>query len=385
MIKLFIKTVARGHNTNTAQFRSRCGSVSGFIGMLLNLMLFGFKLFAGMASSSAAIIADAFNNLTDIGSSVITFIGFKMAGKPADRDHPYGHGRIEYIAGLFVAIVIIMMGFELAKAAVQKIISPVKVVYSGVTVAILVASIAVKLFMFYLNRGVGNEIKSSALKATAQDSFNDAIATFTVLAGIFISHLFKINIDGILGLLVALFIFITGIKSVTETLKPVLGEGADPELVEMIKQDVLRDDRIIGIHDLCVHNYGPSKILMSLHAEVDSNGNILELHDMIDNIERDLRAKFNCDAVIHMDPIVIDDERTNNMRRIVSGIVKSIDNSLSIHDFRMTDGHTHTNLIFDIVVPFGFKYSDNEIIDTVEKAVSGLDGRYFTCISIDKE
>jgi len=385
MIKLFIKTVARGHSTNTAQFRSRCGSVSGFMGMILNLLLFLFKIFTGLASNSAAIVADAFNNLTDIGSSVITFIGFKMAGKPADRDHPYGHGRIEYIAGLFVAIVIIMMGFELAKASVEKIISPVQVVYSRTSIIILTVSVAVKLIMYYLNHGVGKEINSSALKATAQDSFNDAIATFTVLAGIGISYLLKINIDAFLGLAVAVFILITGIKTVSETIKPVLGESADPELIEMVKQEVLKDDRIIGIHDLCVHNYGPSKILMSLHAEVDSNGNILELHDMIDNIERELRIKFNCDAVIHMDPIVIDDERTNNMRAIVCSIVKSIDDKLSIHDFRMTDGHTHTNLIFDIVVPFDFKHSDSEIIDTVENEISKLDGRYFTCISIDKE
>ncbi len=381
MIKLIMKIIG----SDSVGLRSRCGTVSGVAGMLLNLMLFAFKLVAGILSNSAAIMADAFNNLSDTGSSVITYIGFKLAGKPADRDHPYGHGRIEYVAGLFVSVVIIMVGLEFLKTSVAKIITPEAVIYTTLSIIILAVSVAVKFIMYLFNKGIGKEIGSAALMATAQDSFNDCVATTAVLIGIIISKTFDINIDGYLGLAVAVFIIYSGIKAAGETIEPVLGQAADPQLKCMIKSEVLKDKRILGIHDLYIHNYGPSKTLMSLHAEVDSKGNVLELHDMIDSIEKDLKAKFNCDAVIHMDPIVIDDEKTNEMRKAVAELAKEIDSRITIHDFRMTDGHTHTNLIFDVVVPFDIKFSDNEISEMIEEKINKLEGKYFICIEIDKE
>lgn len=380
MIRYFVKLTTGGKAEN----REKAGTAAGFVGIFFNLLLFSFKAVAGMLSNSAAILADAFNNLSDIGSSVITFIGFKMSSKPADSDHPFGHGRIEYIAGLLVAVAIILMGFELGKSSVEKIIHPEQVEYTLLSAAVLIVSVAVKIFMFYFNRGIAREINSTSLKATAADSLSDSIATSAVLLGIGISYLFKINIDGILGLAVALFIFVSGVKAIIETVNPMLGEAADPAFVNALRDEVLKDSHILGIHDMVIHNYGPSKIIVSLHAEVPSSGNILELHDVIDNIEKNLKSKFKCEAVIHMDPIVIDDERTNEMRRKVASVLSDIDESISMHDFRMTDGHTHTNLIFDIAVPFGFKLSDNELIELIEKKIHEIDSSYFAVINVDK-
>lgn len=380
MFKFFVDRVTGGHPEN----RGRAGTAAGIAGIFFNLVLFFFKLIAGTLSNSAAITADAFNNLSDIGSSVITFAGFKMSEKPADSDHPFGHGRIEYITGLFVAVAIILMGFELGKSSVMKIIHPETVNYTLLSAAVLLFSVAVKLFMFFFYSGISKEISSPALKATAQDSLSDSIATGAVLLGIGIAFVFKINIDGILGLAVALLIFISGLQSIIDTVNPMLGEAADPKLVEAVKEEVLSNRHILGIHDLMIHNYGPSKIIMSLHAEVPSNGNVLELHDVIDNMEKQLRDKFRCEAVIHMDPIVIDDARTNEMRRRICGVVSSIDKRLSMHDFRMTDGHTHTNLIFDVAVPFDFRMTDSELVKIVQAKVKEIDSTYYAVINIDK-
>lgn len=384
MIKLFLQAVCKG-DTNCC--RKKAGASLGIMGIILNLFLFVLKFFGGLLSNSTAITADAFNNLSDMGSSIITFIGFKMAGKPADRDHPFGHGRIEYVAGLMVSIFIIIMGFELAKTSFSKILNPQNIIYTWFSIITLVVSILVKLFMYYINKGVATEIKSSALKATAADSFNDCIATSVVLVGLVVSHFIKFNLDGYLGFGVAIFILISGIKSASETINPMLGERPDPTLVEMIKNEVLTDDRILGIHDIIIHNYGPSTILMSLHAEVPSTGDVLELHDLIDNMEKELKHKFNCEAVIHMDPIVIDDSRTNEIREKVTEIINNIDCRLSIHDFRMTDGHSHTNLIFDMVVPFNFSMTDAELVTAVENEISKIQGDtcYYVSINVDKD
>lgn len=377
MIDLLLKAI--GHD------RNKCGAVSGVIGICLNMLLFAFKLIAGLISNSTAIISDAINNFMDIGSSVITYIGFKIAGKPADKEHPYGHGRIEYIAGLFVAVLIIMMGFELAKTSIGKIINPEPVFYGVLSVVILAVSVSIKLIMYSINKKMAKAIDSSALMATAQDSLNDAIITSSVLAGIAISNIFKVNIDGILGALISIFILVSGINAIADTVRPILGERPDEEFIKKIKSEVTKDGRILGIHDLMVHNYGPGRTLMSLHAEVSSTGNVLELHDMIDDIEKELKNNFGCQAVIHMDPIVTDDERTNEMRAIVAKIASDIDNEISIHDFRMTDGCSHTNLIFDVVIPFGYKHSDTKVVEMIKQEINKLDGEYFAVIEVDKE
>ncbi len=377
MVDLLLKVIGNDRN--------KCGAVSGVIGICLNMLLFAFKLVAGLVSNSTAIISDAINNFMDIGSSAITYIGFKIAGKPADKEHPYGHGRIEYVAGLFVAVLIIMMGFELAKTSIGKIINPEPVFYGALSVIILAVSVSIKLVMYGVNRKMAKAIDSSALMATAQDSLNDAVITASVLVGIIVSNIFKINIDGILGALISIFILVSGIKAVADTVRPILGERPDEEFIEKIKEEITKDERILGIHDLMVHNYGPGRTLMSLHAEVSSEGNVLELHDMIDDIEKELKNNFGCQAVIHMDPIVTDDERTNEMRAIVTKIASSIDEEISIHDFRMTDGCSHTNLIFDVVIPFGFKHSDTKVVEMIKQEINKLGDEYFAVIEVDKE
>lgn len=377
MLNLFLRLLPKDKS------RQNSGLVSGGVGIILNLLLFCFKLAGGLLTTSTAIIADAFNNLSDMGSSVITFIGFKMAGKPADKDHPFGHGRLEYLAGLFVALFIIIMGFELAKQSFDKIFHPVPVKFSVFALVALVISILLKLFMFFLNNELSEKINSRALKVTAQDSLNDCIATSAVLLGIAISFFATVNLDGYLGLGVSLFIMYSGVKSALDTINPMLGEAPDPQLVETVKREVLKDERILGIHDLIIHNYGPCTILMSLHAEVDSKGDVLELHDLIDSVEKELKHKFNCEAVIHMDPVVTDDIEANEIKNKVVEIVKSIDSRLSIHDFRMTDGITHKNLIFDMVVPFDLNLPDNTLVDIIENRLD--DGTYYFSINIDRE
>ncbi|MBQ2754580.1 MAG: cation transporter [Clostridia bacterium] len=373
MLNLFLKSNSR----------QKAGVTAGIMGIVLNLLLFSFKLAGGLLTKSTAIIADAFNNLSDMGSSVITFIGFKMAGKPADKGHPFGHGRLEYLAGLFVSFFIIIMGFELAKQSFGKIFRPVPVKFSVFALVTLVVSIAVKLFMFFINNELSEKINSQALKVTARDSLNDCITTSAVLLGIVISFLTTINLDGYLGLAVSLFIMYSGVKSALDTINPMLGEAPDPHLVEMVKNEVLSDKRILGIHDLIIHNYGPNKIIMSLHAEVDSKGDVLELHDLIDSVEKELKQKFNCEAVIHMDPVVTDDAEANEVKNSVTEIVKSIDSRLSIHDFRMTDGITHKNLIFDMVVPYDFCLTDNSLVKMIEDRLES--GTYYLSINIDRE
>ena len=363
--------------------RQKAGVAAGIMGIVLNLLLFSFKLAGGLLTKSTAIIADAFNNLSDMGSSVITFIGFKMAGKPADRDHPFGHGRLEYLAGLLVSFFIIIMGFELAKQSFGKIFRPVPVKFSVFALVTLGVSVLVKLFMFFINNELAEKINSETLKITARDSLNDCIATSAVLLGTAISFFTTVNLDGYLGLGVSLFIMYSGVKSALDTINPMLGEAPDPHLVQTVKNEVLKDERILGIHDLIIHNYGPNKILMSLHAEVDSKGDVLELHDLIDSVEKELKQKFNCEAVIHMDPVVTDDVEANQIKNNVTEIVKSIDARLSIHDFRMTDGITHKNLIFDMVVPFDLNLPDNTLIEMIEQKLEG--GTYYLSINIDRE
>ena len=381
LIKLFVKD---SENISDPEVRRKCGEVCGFTGILLNLLLFAGKFFAGLLSGSIAVTADAFNNLSDAGSSVITLIGFRLAGRKPDPDHPFGHGRIEYLSGLLVALLILLMAFELVKSSVSKIIHPEPIDSSLLVIVILAVSIAVKLYMSFYNKSIGKKISSAAMTATAADSLSDCISTAVVLAATLIAKFTGLQIDGWCGLLVGIFVFIAGVKAVSETIAPLLGQPPEKEFVDEIEKLVTSHDEILGVHDLVVHDYGPGRVMISLHAEVDSEGDILELHDVIDNIEFELRRELDCEAVIHMDPIV-NNEETRALRSIAEKAVGSIDPVLKMHDFRAVPGNTHTNMIFDVVAPFGYGLSDDELRCAIQSEVQKIRSDCFTVVQVDKD
>ena len=386
MIQLLAGWLISDHkNTSSPAVRRAYGVLCGAVGIGLNILLFLGKLFAGIFSGSVAITADAFNNLSDAGSSLITMIGFRLAGQKPDPEHPYGHGRLEYISGLAVSMLIVLMGFELAKSSVTQILSPEPVEFSLLVVVILVASICVKLYMAYYNSSVGKKMDSPAMRATALDSISDCASTGLVLVSMLLSHFLHINIDGWCGILVALFILFSGYQAAKETISPLLGQPPEPEFVEEIRRLVMAHKDVLGIHDLMVHDYGPGRRMISLHAEVPSTVDILEIHDKIDHIEKRLGEALDCEAVIHMDPIVVDDELTNRTREIMAGLVADVDERMSIHDFRMVTGPTHTNVIFDILAPFEVKLSDGEIREEVCRRIGELPGCYMGVIRVDRD
>lgn len=379
--KLFIKN---GKNYENPEVRRAYGTLSGALGIFLNIILFAGKLTAGIISGSVAIVADALNNLSDAGSSVITLIGFHMAGQKPDKGHPFGHGRIEYISGLIVSMLIILMGFELGKSSVEKIITPTGTEFSIIAVIILAASILVKLYMCFYNRSVGKKISSPAMMATAADSLSDCVATTVVLACALITKFTGTDLDGICGTAVAIFIFIAGIRAAKDTIDPLLGVPPTEEFVNEIGETVISHKGVLGFHDLVVHDYGPGRRMISLHAEVPADEDLLKTHDTIDNIERELSVKLGCDAVIHMDPIETDDKITMETRRKIAELVKIIDERVTIHDFRMVTGPTHTNVIFDIVVPYEVKRPEAEIRRDIERMVKTLDSNYYAIVHVDK-
>lgn len=364
--KLFIKDY---ENYKDAEVRRGYGTLCSLVGIMLNILLFAGKYFAGVVTKSIAITADAFNNLSDAGSSVMTLIGFKFAGKKADKDHPFGHGRIEYIAGLGVSLAILLMGFELAKSSFEKITSPEPVDTSAMAICILFASIAVKSYMCIYNTRIGEKISSASMKATGMDSLSDCIATGVVLISILVTKFTGVMIDGWCGILVALFILWAGLNAAKETIGPLLGQPPEPEFVQEIEDIVMAHKYVQGIHDLVVHDYGPGRLMISLHAEVPGDEDIFELHDEIDEIELELNDKLNCEAVIHMDPIETNNEAVQNKKSQVLAIVKSYDEGISIHDFRMNQGPTHANLIFDAVLPAGYKKSAEEAKEELTKLI----------------
>lgn len=380
LIKLFIK---QDDNPNNPDTRRAYGMLCSMVGVFLNVLLFAGKYLAGVMSGSIAIMADALNNLSDAGSSLITLIGFKFAGLKADAEHPFGHGRFEYISGFIVAGAILLMGAELIKSSVAKILSPSPVDTSLLAVGILFASVCVKLYMCFYNRRIGKQIDSSAMRATAMDSLSDSVATSVVLLSMLIVKYTGFNVDGWCGVLVALFILYTGYSAAKDTLSPLLGQSPAPEFIEQIKEITLAHKEIVGIHDLVVHDYGPGRIMISLHGEVPGNGNIFELHDVIDQTEKELKQKLGCDTVIHMDPIVVDDEEISAMKRDVAELVREIGEDLTIHDFRMVEGPTHTNLIFDVVVPFNVKITDKEVCEKIEQNVQAKWSNYFVVLNVD--
>ena len=384
MIEFLARVFIRHRDTlSPSALRQAYGQLCGAVGIGLNLLLFVGKLFAGTISGSIAITADAFNNLSDAGSSLVTLLGFRLAGRKPDPEHPFGHGRMEYISGLAVAGLILLMGVELGKSSLKKILSPEEIVSSPLVLAILAVSVAVKLYMFYYNRSIGRKIKSAAMSATATDSLSDAVSTTAVLIATLVGQLTGLNIDGWVGLLVALFILFSAYKAAKETLSPLLGQTPDPEFVERIEQIVLSYPEVLNVHDLIVHDYGPGRMMISLHAEVSADGDLLQLHDVIDNAEHRLKKELGCMAVIHMDPIITNDAHTDALRMAVAEKVKSIDPRLTIHDFRTVPGSTHTNLIFDVVVPYDVKLTADEVRRRIGALVKELDENYFAVVQID--
>jgi len=381
IIRKFIKNYDDVKNTTVREAYGKLGSI---VGIIANIILSVSKISIGSVFNSISITADGVNNLSDASSSVITLIGFKLAGKPADKDHPFGHARIEYIAGLIVAFAIIMLGIELVKSSFNRIINPETVDYDSSMILILIFSIIVKIWLSYFNGSLAEKISSATMKASSMDSRNDVVATSAVLISVIISKFTDFQIDGYMGILVALFIIYSGINILRDIMNPILGELPDPEFISSIEKRIMEYEGILNIHDLVVHNYGPSRYFATVHAEVDAKQDILICHDMIDNIERDFAEDFDINLVIHLDPIVTDNEEINYLRNLTNSIIKSIDNKLTMHDFRVVKGITHTNLIFDVVVPMDLEIKERELVNLIEKSIKGEDETYYAVITIDK-
>lgn len=385
MIKLLGKIFLKNKDQNTDTGRRAWGMLCSIFGIFLNILLFAGKLLAGTLAGSIAITADAFNNLSDAGSSLITLIGFKFAGMKPDTKHPFGHGRFEYISGLIVSIIIVVVGFELLTSSFEKILHPEELQGTPmVAIIILIASILAKGYMFLYNMNIGKKINSAGMKATAMDSISDCASTTVVLICTIISIYTGVNLDGWCGAAVSLFVLFAGFKSAMETLQPLLGMPAEDEFVKQVEAAVMSHEIVLGIHDMIVHDYGPGRQMISLHAEVDGKGNIYDIHDEIDIIEQELKAKFGCDAVIHMDPIETDNEKTNSYRVSVAKLIKEIHENATIHDFRMVPGNTHTNLIFDAVIPFDVKDTEEELKERISKLVEENLHKCFAVVMIDR-
>ena len=386
MIKLLAKIFIKdSQNTADSKVRVAYGYLCGAVGIALNILLFAGKIIAGTISGSVAVTADAFNNLSDAGSSIISLIGFRLASQKPDPHHPFGHGRFEYIASLIISIIIVLMGFELGKSSFEKIVAPQAVEYSVVTFAVLGASVLVKLYMFFYNNSVGKKIDSATMRATAMDSISDAVSTGAVLISAVIAMITNLALDGWMGLVVAVFIMVTGFKSAKETIDSLLGTPPSPEFVKQIEDMALQYDDIIGVHDMIVHNYGPGRTFVSLHAEVPSDGDIVAIHDTVDNAEREIAKELGCLVTIHMDPVDVHDEHTAQLREKVSEIIKQINPDITFHDFRVVSGPTHTNLIFDIVSPMDCGLSDQELADTIADKIHQCNESYFAVINVDKD
>ena len=384
MTKFLIhKFIPRDAKQNTKD-RQRYGVLSGIVGILCNLLLSVLKFICGTLSHSVSITADAANNLSDASSNIVTVIGAKIASKPVDNDHPFGHGRMEYISALIVDFFIFLMGFELGKSSIEKIIHPQEVRFSAVTVAVLVLSIGIKLWMAYFNQALYKESNNLNLKAVRQDSLNDCISTAAAGAALLLSAFTAFDrADGIMGLLVAAFILAGGVSTLKDIMGPLLGQAPSKELVDEIERRMLAEPLIVGVHDLIIHDYGPGRCMISLHAEVPAHGDIMEMHDVIDNIEKELAERLHCQAVIHMDPIVTDDASVGALRRQIAEVVKQVDPRMTIHDFRVVRGTTHTNLIFDAVLPFSSGRTPEQAAEEIRKLVRELDSTYFAVVTVE--
>lgn len=380
LVKLFVKNY---EETGVPEVRASYGKLSGIVGIVCNVLLFAAKFILGTVTASVAITADAFNNLGDASSGIVSFLGFKMASRPADKEHPYGHARYEYLAGLTVCVLILVIGVELLKESFGKIVHPEPVAFSWVTILVLVLAIGVKLWLAVFNRSIGKKINSQTLLATAADSRNDVIATGAVILATVLSHVTKLSLDGYMGLLVALFILYSGVNLIKETLDPILGKAADEDLVREIEKRIMGYPGVFGTHDLMIHDYGPGRLFGSVHVEVAAEEDVLKSHDMVDNIERDFLSELNIHLIVHMDPIITKDESVRNLRHWLAKEVKKVHEELTIHDLRVVPGETHTNVIFDCVVPHGLKLSDEQVKEAIDLLVKETYPNYFCVITID--
>lgn len=380
LVKLFIRD---SENTRNPQVRTAYGTLGSVAGIVTNILLAILKYVAGMLSGSISVTADAINNLSDAGASIISLVGVKLSAKPADKGHPYGHGRVEYISALAVAFLVLLMGIELFKSSVDKITNPVPVKFSIVSLCILIFSIFAKLWLGFFNKKLGKKINSAPMMAVMKDCFSDCLATSVAAIAIIVSAFSDINIDGYLGIIVACFIFIAGFNILKETMADLLGKPAEKEFVDEITNKILSYDKIVGVHDMIIHDYGPGRKFASAHAEVPSNENIMEIHDVIDLIERDILNEFGMIISIHMDPIIVDDEKINALRQMTSSLVVEMCEEMSIHDFRVVDGPTHTNLIFDLIVPHKYHMNNDEVRSEIENKLSKIDERYFAVITVE--
>lgn len=381
LIKLFIKNSDR---VADGTVRQGYGTLAGVVGILCNLLLFGIKLTAGLLSSSISIIADAFNNLSDMGSSVVTIFGFKLASKPADPDHPYGHGRFEYIAAFVVSGLILIMGFELLKGSVEKILSPTPIDFGYVSIGILAISILIKLWMFFFNRRLGKRIASAALLATAKDSINDSFTTAAILVSVLIMKFTELNIDPYVGLLMAVYVLWSGIKTAKETINPLLGEPIDEETAMTLENEIMAFDGFLGIHDLLAHNYGPGRCFASVHVEVPADTDIVKCHEQIDLCEKLVFERTGIMLTIHMDPVETDNEKLNTAKTVIAERIKEIHPELTIHDFRMTPkSDERTNLIFDVVLPAGMDKDRQSVKKRIEEIAAEIDSTYRCVITFD--
>lgn len=380
LVRLFIKDYDHVEDFNVREAYGLLGSI---VGIIANVFLCLSKISIGVLFNSVAILADGFNNLSDAGSSIVSLVGFKLSNKPADADHPYGHARMEYLSGLVVSFIILLLGLELVRSSLSKVLSPEPLNFSWLMVLVLTLSILIKAWLFLFNRKLGKRIQSTTMIATATDSLNDVLATSAVLISLLIACVFDINLDGYMGILVGVFIFYSGLQLVKETINPLLGEAPSKELIDKVHHKLLSYPNVCGYHDLVLHSYGPNRYFASVHAEVPADAHLLECHDVIDNIEKDFAKEMGINLVIHLDPIVTDDALSNSLQHEVLQIVKSIEPNLSIHDFRLVVGQTHTNLIFDVLIPVGLHMNANQLAQLIDREVKKIDNSYYTVITVD--
>ncbi|MDD6301268.1 MAG: cation diffusion facilitator family transporter [Ruminococcus sp.] len=384
MLDYIVRRIIGERNPTDVSVRKTCGTIASIVGISINLLLFAGKFIAGTLAGSISITADALNNLSDAASSVISLVSFRISAKPADRDHPFGHERFEYVASLIVSFIILIIGFELFTDSIDKIIHPAETEFSLLPVCVLVVSICFKLILYFFYRSVGRTVDSSVMMASSADSLSDVVSTGAVLVALFVSHLTGINLDGYIGAAVSIFIFISGLKILNENKNHIIGTAPDPELVEKIKSEARSHPEILGIHDMMIHNYGTSRCFATFHAEVDGRDDIFKSHDVIDLIERDVFEKYGVQCVIHLDPIETDNELVNELREDIYESVKGIDERLSVHDFRLVPGVTHTNLIFDVFVPFEVTTGDEELRSLINAKVKSISTGYHTVITFDR-
>lgn len=381
LIKLFVKN---SKNSNLPVVRTRYGLLSGVVGIVVNILLCGVKFVVGSVTNSIAISVDAVNNLSDAGSSIVSLLGFKFAGKPADEEHPFGHGRIEYLSALIVSFIILLMGFEAAKTSIVKILNPEDVRFSVLSASVLAVTMAVKLWLAFFYKNIDKRIDSPAVKALVVDSLSDIAATGATLTVLIVSLFSTVHIDGYIGLIVAVFIFSSGIGIIKSTIGPLLGEPPEEAFVKKIEKKILSYEGVIGIHDLLLHNYGPGRTFGSVHVEVPANVDVMKSHDTVDKIEHDIKDEFGIDVVIHMDPLVVDDVHIDLLHALVLDLVLGIDEQLSIHDFRLVEGLTHTNLIFDVVAPYKYPVKNSVLAREIRTRLSKLNSSYYAVVTVEQ-